>query len=251
MAPITDSDDGPKGQRRVLGEYRQQGKRFIPPFRQLPNLKESRWIDDRLPECIWVALLLHVLGLRPGVAIVMSIASAAAAASPSPKRSFAGLSDYATLTSGEKHQIRAALEDEGTLAVARRALSALTDHYEEFPLGFLGDSEGANPDEEGSNLSDLREAIAESGQRHSTLGVHVQTTTLYISMANGVLKLTRGVGPENLDAILDYPATDESKRVAAFVRSASLAIFSQDEPSAWTRAFWQTGRNLQECEVLS
>ena len=67
-----------KNRRRVLRDYRQEGKRFIPPFLQHMRLKESRWTDDRVPELVWIALLIETFGLEEGVAVAASVAKAAA-----------------------------------------------------------------------------------------------------------------------------------------------------------------------------
>ena len=65
-------DSGNK--RRVLRDYRQEGKRFIPPFLQhMPIMTESRWMDDRVPELIWIALLNHIFGPKVGTAIALSV----------------------------------------------------------------------------------------------------------------------------------------------------------------------------------
>jgi hypothetical protein len=53
--------------RRILANHKQVGKRFIPPFvATLGPLSEVRWVDDVLPELLWLALLNHQHGWKDG-----------------------------------------------------------------------------------------------------------------------------------------------------------------------------------------
>ena len=71
MRRRSEDNHGSRNKRRVLQGYRQEGKRFIPPFLQHMPMTESSWIDDRVPKLIWIALLIHVFGLKEGTAIAL------------------------------------------------------------------------------------------------------------------------------------------------------------------------------------
>ena len=45
---------------------------------QIADLQESRWLDDRVPELVWIALLMHVFGSKGGIEVAEGIAKAAA-----------------------------------------------------------------------------------------------------------------------------------------------------------------------------
>ena len=42
----------------TLSQHKKEGSRFVPPLAQVPSLSPSSWLDDRLPELLWGALLL-------------------------------------------------------------------------------------------------------------------------------------------------------------------------------------------------
>ena len=216
----------PQDGRRVLRGYRQDGKRFIPPMLDIANTQESHWLDDRLPELIWIALLIHRLGVRQGIAVATSIAKAAATCAQDSERGFAAASDYTSLTDDEKTSTRAALTAEGVLVRACLSLAALINHYEEFPLAFLAEQDTLLGDDQESTLSDLKKTIGATRDRGESAGLFVQATAVYILLVNKKLNVPPGLGFENLDAILDYPLTDESKKLAALVRSTSLTLLS-------------------------
>jgi hypothetical protein len=42
-----------------LDQHKRHGSRLLPPAALIPSLKHSSWIDDRMPELLWGALLLN------------------------------------------------------------------------------------------------------------------------------------------------------------------------------------------------
>ena len=43
----------------TLDQHKREGSRFIPPLAQVPSLTPASWLNDRLPELLWGALLLN------------------------------------------------------------------------------------------------------------------------------------------------------------------------------------------------
>ena len=249
MSSRSEGNNEPESKRRVLWGYRQEGKRFIPPFLQHMSLTETRWIDDRVPELIWIALLNQVFGVIEGTSVAVSIAKTAAGCHQTAKKAFAATSDYAELSDEEKQCTRAALSTEGTLGKARQGLAALIDHYAKFPLAFLADPDRASADSPDSTLDDLREVIDNISDRQGLAGIFAQATVVYIFFINGKLKVFPGSGLADFTAIEEYPVTEESQRVAASVRSAVSLLLTQDISPDWRTSFWNQGRSLGPCEV--
>ena len=241
--------EGPVSQRRVLQGYQRVGKRFIPPILQHTVLTESGWMDDRVPELIWIALLIHIFGLKEGTAIALSVAKAAAQYDPASKKAFAATSDYVHLGGEHKDFIRSALDKEGILKNVSHGLAALVHNYADFPLAFLSNPLSGKNNDSGSTLDDLRGTIANISDRQSQAGIHAQAAVVYIFWVNGILKVAPHVGLANLPAIEEYPTTEESLRVAASVRTAVTGLLSQDIPAGWRNSFWNRGRALGPCEV--
>ncbi len=246
-----EGSDRPKNKRRVLQGYRQEGKRFIPPFLQhMSNMTESRWLDNRVPELIWIALLIHVFGVKEGTAIALCVAKAAANCDRTNKRAFAAASDFVDLNDEQKYCIRSVVGKEKMLDKADQGLAALVHNYPDFSLAFLSNSGCRVDDPLSSTLKDLAESMANIGNRQSQAGIYAQAAVVYIFFVNGHLKVAPHVGLANLPAIEDYPNTDESLRVAASVRSIAIGLLARDTPSDWPRSFWNQGRSLSPCEVM-
>ena len=249
MSPRSEGNNEPESKRRVLRGYRQEGKRFIPPFLQHMILTESIWMDDRVPELVWVALLLQVFGVNEGTAVAESVAKAAARCDQTTKRAYAATSAYTRLSDEQKQCVRSALSAEGTLEKARLGLAALIHNYTEFPLAFLTDPGRASEDSSGSTLDDLRAAIRNISDRQSHAGIFAQAAVVQIFSTNNVLTVRPGLSLANLPAIQSYPTTDESQRVAASVRSVVTGLLTWDISPDWRTSFWNQGRSLGPCEV--
>ena len=206
-------------------------------------------MDDRVPELVWIALLIETFGLEEGVAVAASVAKAAAKCDQTAQRAFGATSDYAELTDENKRCVRSALNAHGMLDKARRGLAALTYHYSEFPLAFLAETEEAREDDSGSTLDGLKAVIDNINDRESSAAIFAQAAVVYIFFINGRLKVPHSSVLANFPAVEDYPMTDESRRIAAAVRSLVTRLLTQDIPSDWRNSFWNQGRSLGPCEV--
>ena len=249
MTRRSEGTDNSENKRRVLRGYRQKGKRFIPPLLQHMPLTESSWIDDRVPELVWIALLIRVFGVKEGIAVASSVAKAAGRCDQTAKKAFAAASDYMELSDEHRRCVRSALSEDGVLDKARQGLAALIHNYADFPLAFLVETAKAEENGSRSELEDLREAIASISDRQSQSGIYAQAAVVYISFVNHQLNVAPHVGLANLPAIEEYPMTEESLRVAASVRSAVTFLLSHDIPANWRDSFWNQGRSLGACEV--
>lgn len=249
MSQTKKSEYDSRREPRILQGYRQEGKRFIPPFLQYGNLTETSWIDDRVPELIWIALLIQVFGEQEGARVATSIAKAAAGCKQEAKRAFAAISDYELLGEEDRLCVRSTLQAEEMLDIAHSGLAALTNHYARFPLAFLAESDSAGQNVSMSTLDDLRATIENINDRESRASVFAQATAIYICLLNDKLKIASNSGLANLSAIEEYPSTGESRMVAALVRSAVVGVITWETPSVWRNYFWNQGRALGACEV--
>ncbi len=222
----------------------------MPPFLQDRNLAEARWMDDLVPELIWIALLNRTFGNIEGTALVTSVAKAGSKCDQNAKSAFAAVSDYVTLTNEQKSCVRSILKDEGTLGRVLRGLASLISNYSEFPLSFLKDQDDLSGDSRYSTVSDLTDVIVSIGDRRSHPATFAQATVVYISFINDQLRVGPGISLANFTAIEAYPMTEESQRVASAVRAAVNLLLTTHIPCDWRHSFWNQGRYLGPCEVV-
>jgi hypothetical protein len=102
----------------VLQDHKRVGKRFIPPFLQLPNLKDLSYVSLIFPHLAWMGLLNDRLGYKQGVNLSVELAKAAHSALGSEKHvNFALCGSYSVLSHEAKSQIIRECDQKGWLKV--------------------------------------------------------------------------------------------------------------------------------------
>ena len=238
----------PTNRRRVLQDYRQQGKRFIPPMLQHFPIKETSWIDDRLPELVWIALLLQIYGQPEGTKIAVGIAEAAAKCSGADRLVFAFASDFGHPSSEQKKSTAEELRRCDLLEQAGLGLVALSENYSTFPMAFLSDTLSPSRSYRGTTLRDLRALLEEMYDRHTLLSILVQAAAVEIAFKNNRLQVPPNSRLANMSTLGEYPHTAESQETAYAVVATVSGLLSQVDGDRWPTEFWNRGRALEPCE---
>ena len=236
--------------KKVLADHKKVGKKFIPPFvAEVGPLSEIRWVNDLVPELVWLALLSDRHGLKTGTDLARRLALAAInAREAKPKKWFALTSAYAELDASEQKAVVAKLEEDGAAQQIREALSPLLTFYPECPLSFLF---ADLPRSGNDSLEKFKDVLVSIFDKRDTLGTFGQATAVYIAFVSDMLKVFEGLALANFPAIEEFPNTEESQRVASSVRLAVLLMFNRhfkaDQSAAWISYFWKRGLELDDC----
>jgi hypothetical protein len=127
------------GHRRLLHGYKQVGKRFIPPLKQLLNVQEIGYVNDMLPELIWIGLINDRLGFVQGARFLERVVSAAVKVDGSPPyKNYALISQIGSISSDNKQQLISELDRNSILELLRLYISPLVLLYDACPISFLG-----------------------------------------------------------------------------------------------------------------
>lgn len=104
-----------------------------------------------------------------------------------------------------------------------------------------------------THVAELRDVVWQSFQRHNELALITQATVVSTAISIGRLRLFNGMKIPELNAIFDYPKTDESQRAAGFVVTSCNAMvhcvgMGAQINHTWPRMFWNACYNLQPCD---
>lgn len=234
----------------ALHDHRRVGKKFIPPLvAELGPFREIRWVNDLVPELVWLAFLSERHGLETGTEMARRLALAAKEAQgPNRRGWFALASAYAELEAPERNTVVTTLEADGTAQLIREALSPLMTFYPEWPLSFLFSDRSHSAD---GSLEDLKGILASLFDKWDTPATFAQATAVYIAFVSDMLKVFEGQPLANFLAIEDFPNTEESQRVAGSVRSTVLVFyenFKTDKSTTWISYLWRRGLQLDDCK---
>lgn len=237
---MENDDDG------VLGEHKRYGTKFVPSF--IDNLGDTLqytdWQRKMLPDFIWISLLLDEFTPRISIEIISSCSEAASEVGD--KSMYLLLSKYDTLDEEQLQSVKESLDDE-LLNDLESALSPLSFYYTTFPLlPLLG---GVEVDEEEA-IQRLERVVDECYNRRSKTAVLAQAVYVSAAIGLGQLRLPPDFEVDDVNAVIDYPETDESRRAGSTVRAMTSSLVGLERESVesdWAERFWQTGFDIGEC----
>lgn len=237
---------------RVLTDHRQLGRRLIPPIVEALPIEEVKWVDDILPEIIWLAALNDRHGWSKGAALAVNLARAARTSMEAPgARWFAFLSDFSLLYGAQQARVVDGLrstEDHGALL---EALEPILSNYPGCPLGFLLDRT-IGEDEAWAGLDRLRTLIATLFDKTSLSATQAQANAIYLGFTSGTFKVAPTISLARFPEIENYPHTEISRQIGSAVRAAMNIRAGEGgsaASAAWSRYFWNRGLELQPCET--
>lgn len=235
--------------KQVLPDHKRIGKRFIPPLATLP-LSEVSWVNQILPEIIWLALAHRQLDYATTVDIAVRMGRKAGPLT-GPQAFFGGVSSFSQLSDSSWHAIRKELSDHALLQPLMSALSPLLRMVPTCPLNNLSGPSKVHLEPTPDDLQKVAKTVADLIDRRSVASTKCQATWVYLGFVLGRLQVAPGLTLENFPAIADYPETEESVRVAAAVRALVNMLANVSAPSSpWPSEFWQRGFDLTECITL-
>lgn len=236
-------------QKKVLQGYKKVKTRFVPPLMQIPNIRESSYVDDLLPHVVWMALLVEALGTREGIRRSFEIAKLAHKIHTSEEHvNFAICGSYAKLTTDEVLSLVASLERQGSLELYREALSPLVALHPSCPMRAFGLPDTVKPLE--SLLARLRTAVGANLDRYGNAASIMQANVMVIRAATGGLFFSEGIDIPDFDTLIHSPDSDAAQRAASFARNGAMQeLMSEGEHvlTEWPKAFWNANYRLDAC----
>jgi len=237
---------------KILNNHKRERKKLISPYNyQLDSLKELSWVDNRLPELLWIAIIQEQKGKDEGIELISEFSKQCLNISERKKISFFGItSSFNVLTQKEKKRLMAALKEE-ILEELKILLKPFILWYPECPLNFLFYSNELSVNEKDKEfLEFLKDVVADLFDRFSFKATMLQATFIKFGFDSGKLFVKKGLSLSNFSEINNYPSTEESRKVAASIRASSSALIGLqlDEIGyAWPDYFWDRGLEVDNC----
>lgn len=224
-----------------LPQHKQTGKVLTPPFLTLPNLRPSSWIDDRLPEVLWCALLVTHLPREVALTICRRVAKLLEDKFE-PNRPIdvghSGLTELAPqLSTGVVELVCSA---PGARDVLRPLLL-----LEALPLRDTWRTAiGEQPTED--DWDTLRIAVAHVFDHQSQEATDCRWLRVLVMLISGQLKLPT---MEMIRQIAYYPNEGDQRSVRPFIRATEMSFANgPDVPKrSWPSTFWAQCRTDTVC----
>ncbi len=111
----------------VLAGHKKVGTKFLPPMMQLPNMKSTSYVNQLLPELIWVGLINDNVGYIRGARLLENVfLSVKAVLNNNVTGNFAFSTSYKQLSDAQQLELVRRLSMLGIIDELREYLSPLT-----------------------------------------------------------------------------------------------------------------------------
>jgi hypothetical protein len=99
------------------------------------------------------------------------------------------------------------------------------------------------------HLSQLKIVLADLFDKTTKAATFMQANGVYIAFVTDMLIVSPETSLANFPSIVDYPHSEDAKRIGASVRATINGFFgmSYDNSSSWPRYFWNRGLEIDQC----
>jgi hypothetical protein len=232
----------------ILEGHKRIGKRLVPPMMQLPMTISTGYVNDMLPELIWIGLINERVGYAQGARILEAIVLAFDAKKVEEQEgNYALISSFKKLSIDQKTMINDALRRAGFLDMVKISIAPLIILYDECPLSFFGQPE--NPSSREELVAVIKQCVGKTIDKYDTPGIILQGSLLLTRLVTKTIHFPKGMDLPDLNSVINSPKSDEANRAAGFMRASALAEFGMLKvANSWAKHFWDRNFQLIECE---
>ena len=224
--------------KKLLDGYKRVGKRFVPPMMQLPMNTAVSYVNDMLPELIWIGLINDKVGYVSAARTIEKVFLAIEEIKDADQHgNFALVSSFNTLNEEQKNALKENLQDEGVLELLQNSIAPLILLYDNCPLSFIGPPPTVYTNDQ--LVSAIKECVGRAIDKYDTPGIVLNGALLLSRLVTKKIQFSSEIDLPDFNAVIDSPDSDEAKHAAGFMRSNGLAEFGMLEiDSSWAREFW-------------
>jgi hypothetical protein len=234
--------------KRILSDHQKIKKKLITPINQCLNIDETNHANDIVPEIIWLDILYCHYGLRETVEIITELTYQIEKLNVDfGLFNCCVLSCYDKLDDNQKSVIKNDKTIQTIFTKINNALAGFKNYFSDSPIDFLLTVNDSN------NIlfiEKLKNSITNLFDRRSINSTYALATVFHSQNCAGHLFLSSKIEKFDMNEILKYPDTDESRRVAAFLRAFSKPFILQMQAeinSSWKNRFWNICYQIEPC----
>ena len=219
-------------------------------MKQLPQVREYSYVDDMLPELIWLGLIHEAAGYKFGARLLELVVEATSHRDdPQRAYNYALQVSYAALSEETRSAILQRWEQEDMLDTIRDALAPLVLLYDGCALAFVGPP--SNVYSNTSLVARIKDCVGNHLDKYETPGVALHGAMLLTRLIAGSIEFAEHIDLPDLNAVFEKPGSDAARRAASFMRANAGAEWGVLEvPNQWAKHFWNRNAELSPCEPL-
>jgi hypothetical protein len=235
-----------KKRKKALDGYVRKGKKFISPLKAMTNLRSYGYVDDLLPELLWIGLINDHCGYKTGRDVLECCVKTSQSWNTEPKN-YALQSSYIDLAENQKEEIVNSWKSSNLLEAVQFSIAPLVLLFEECALRFVGPPPQVIPAE--SLVGRLERVVGAVSNKYEAPGVMLHGALMMNNLIAGRIQFASHIEIPDFNAVLERPNSDDARRAGSFLRASAMAqIGFKEPPKEWARYFWNTSYTLVNCE---
>ena len=227
----------------TIQDHKHQGKKLLSPWDQVPNIKQSSWKDDRLPDMLWAALLVISLPREDALNVFRQVVKYIDSLPEDEKFgdvTHTGLSKLPSERLDEVLSIILAREEQKQVLTPLLLLDELPSR--EAWVKVLG------VDRAEDDWEPLMIAVARTLDHQSQESTDCRWLRVICAMIGDKLQIP---GRETIEGILGYPNHGDLTYVRPAIRSIEIVLRENAERLAWAGKFWDECLAKTPCYSLN
>ena len=246
----------------VLEDHTKRGKKLLPKLLAGSfTVHETSWQIERLPQFILLALYLEDNSLADAIDIFFQMN----VSYDSILKDFRGdkifrpirIGEHLALDEYEKQEIERRSEGATWRSSIDPYLNIISSLFITNPMGYLlkASTNTHNSKCNDNNIKMLKSLLTKTVDRRSKSSLFIQGVAVAVELRSGHTKICDGVHLPDLNAVVDYPNTEESENAAGFIVVHANSIATGMNPMnpgqldmTWQRQFWDSCYRLESCE---
>lgn len=237
---------------KILSDHKMVGKKLVPPLLQNHQFNELPYINNILPEIIWQGFLIEKYGVKSSVELSLFLLTTIRdSANIESGKLFCFISNFETLNKTQVDKIVSQLSSNKNYNKILDALRPFLNVFPECPLNKI--LQNNISDYSKQDLEYVKMVTTQLLDKNSKETTLVLANTIYCANQMGVLKVTKDSCFLRMDEVFNYPNTEESKKIASFLRATINPIVGNDtfvfQNSNWSKYFWNRAYKLEPFNI--
>lgn len=241
--------------KRIFEDHKKIGKTLQPPLLGLGTFVDTGWLEYSVPEFVWILLFIEVFGIEEGVKTCLEFAQITdyyitpkVAGGVGPML----ISSYACLSEIEKREIKIELDKRKLIVKVQDIFKPFNSLYPESPMKFLTDEAKRGKIKTLDYIEWYKLSLLKIYSKMSFESTIVLASVVNFLLTFNRLKVTKNSNLPHLKEIVKYPNSDESIRLASFIRTTVpmyFAVGTYDRNNSWIKHFWNQNIKIEPCLI--
>ncbi|MFC6269800.1 hypothetical protein [Frigoriflavimonas asaccharolytica] len=247
-----------KQPKKILSDHKKVGSKFIPPMMGGYKGWETSFFPvdiqkDIVPEIIWIAYIIDEMGFEKGTDLFyLFVYYIEEIFLRKSLKDFCSLSNYEDFSFLDFQNLRNQINHYYWFDGIRECLKPFNEILPENPLNklFL-----EIPKKDNKNIDKLKNILEGLNSKRNKLMVFSLTSAFCVRNNMGKIMITESINLPSPITILDYPDSEDSLRLASFIRAGSYSSFKNPDiiktNSIWNKEIWNYTNSIEPLQINS